>query len=197
MNRSIVGIVVLTLVGIALFCRTNMATAQRADPPASAAAATDLQVRFADARLRLARVELEIALEMNRKVGGTASKRELQRLEGNVDVARKQLVVAREFTHGSALPTQLTAADSAAKRADRHLQSVLEIHKRNPQAMSKIMIRRASIKAEMAKFRVELWQDPAYLPSLMDEMQWQIDRLTEQVIELTQRIDAIEGKLGN
>jgi len=196
MNRSIVGMVVLTLGGIGVYWPTNMADAQRPDPPASAAAATDLQVRFADARHRLARVEVEIALELNRKVGGTVSKREFRRLEANVDVASKQLVIAKEFTHGSAPSTQLTAADTAAKLADQDLQSASAAHKRNPQTISKIMVRRASIKLEMAKIRVELWQDPAYLPSLMDEMQWQIDRLTEQVIELTQRLDAREGRLG-
>ena len=42
----------------------------------------------------------------------------------------------------------------------------------------------------MAQIRVELWKDPAYLPSLMDRMQWQIDRLTEEVVELRERVDA-------
>ena len=35
-----------------------------------------------------------------------------------------------------------------------------------------------------------MWKDPDYLPSLVDQMQWQIDRLTEQVIELRNRLDA-------
>lgn len=162
--------------------------------PPDAATATSLQVRYAGARLRLARVDLEMARIMNDEVSGSVSPRELRRLETNFAVALKQLDIAREYTHGSTVPTQLSAAEAFAKLADRDYRAALEVNKNAAGTVSEVMVKRLHAKAELAKIRVECWKDPAYLPSLMDEMQWQIDRLTEQVIELSQRVESMPGQ---
>ena len=157
------------------------------------ALARHLQVRYADARLQLAETDLQIALETNQRVEGAVPEAELTRLRANVEVARELLDISKEYTHGSTPPAQLTAAETAAKIADLDLRNALQVNAARAGTISAARVRRLRIKAEMANIRVELWKDPYYIPSLIDEMQWQIDRLTEQVIELTQRIEVVEG----
>jgi len=192
MNQTIPRIRLMIVAFLVAVFNTNAIFAQDA-PPASGEASANLQVRYADARVRLARVGLEKALALNEKVQGSVPAREVKRLEASIAVAVKQLEIAKEYTHGSALPTQLTVARSAAKLAEDDVRRALEVNKKNPGMISELIIKELRVKAEMAAIRVELWKDPAYLPSLMDEMQWQIDRLTEQVIEVSQRLEAATG----
>jgi hypothetical protein len=190
MRRSLFWCTMFVLV----FCATNCLTAQNDQELVTAGKDTDLLIRAADARLRLAQADLEIALDSNRRAPGHVSGLELKRLEANIEVAQKQLGVTKQFSHGSAYPNQLFAAQATADLAQQDHRSALRVNKRRPGTIPKTVVNRLKIKAELANIRLELWKDPeAYMPSMMHEMQWQIDRLTEQVIELSQRLDAEEN----
>lgn len=180
---------------VLILCGTGHIVAQNDQPPVDEGTQTNLLVRSADARLRLAQADLEIALERNRQVPGNVSDMDLKRLKANIRVARQQLAVTRQISHGSAYPNQLVAAKSAAEMAHQEYHSALKANKDLPGTIPMPLINRMKIKAELANIRVELWKDPGdYIPSMMHEMQWQIDRLTEQVIELSERVEAQEKK---
>ena len=132
---------------------------------------------------------------MHRRAPDNVSELEHKRLKANIQVAQNQLEITKQFRHGSAYPNQLVAAQATADLAQQDYQSSLKANERLPGTICKTRINRLKIKAELANIRVELWRDPgAYMPSMMHEMQWQIDRLTEQVIELSQRLDAEENE---
>ncbi len=164
------------------------------NPPTDADKATELQVRYADARLRLAKADLELARELNATVEGTIPEVEVARLRTNIAVAKRQLEIAKEYTHGSTMPVQLKAAEAGVAMAEAELKSALEVNTRLPKTFNATRIKKLRIKLELAKLRVEMWKDPNYLPSLVDQMQWQIDRLTEQVIELDERVDSLGAR---
>lgn len=183
---------------ILIFYGTSCLTAQSEQEPVTGREETNHLIRAADARLRLAQADLEIVLYGNRRAAGVVSGLEIKRLEANIEVAQKQLKLTRQFSHGSAYPNQLVAAQATAELAQHDYQSSLKVNERHPGTIRKTVLNRLKIKAELANIRMELWKDPgAYMPSMMYEMQWQIDRLTEQVIELSQRLDAEENAEAN
>jgi hypothetical protein len=50
-------------------------------------------------------------------------------------------------------------------------------------------VQRHETKAEIARLRLALWEDPANVPSIIDEMQMQIDQLTDHVVDLLDQIE--------
>jgi hypothetical protein len=50
---------------------------------------------------------------------------------------------------------------------------------------------RLRARVEIAELRVELWRDPAHVPSMTDRVQIQIDQLTDIIIDL---LDDIENR---
>ena len=61
-----------------IFCGTSNVTAQNEQQPVDAENETHRLIRSADARLRLAQSDLEIALDINRRVPGNVSGLELE-----------------------------------------------------------------------------------------------------------------------
>ncbi|MEZ6072891.1 MAG: hypothetical protein R3C10_22165 [Pirellulales bacterium] len=48
------------------------------------------------------------------------------------------------------------------------------------------------LKAEVAQLRAEMWREHSYEPLLVEQLQWQIDRLAEEVVELNHRVQELE-----
>lgn len=173
-------------------CVQEMAVAQPLPTSSSATEAPTLQMRYAEARVRLAELALEKAQEANRKIHNTISSIEMRRLEEQVILAQKQRALARQYTTGTSTQTQLSAARAALRIAEANHRVALEAQQKNAGAFSEILLKEIEARLEIARLRVEIWEDPVYLPTLVDELQWQIDRLTEQVITLSQRVQDLE-----
>lgn len=71
-------------------------------------------------------------------------------------------------------------------RAD--LESAQRSNQRRAGSVSETGIRRLQAKLELAELRLELLRNPTYVPSLIDEMQWHIDQLTDEIIDLRHRL---------
>ena len=49
------------------------------------------------------------------------------------------------------------------------------------------------LKSEIAKLRLEIWSHPGTnVLSLMDHMHWQLERVSEEVLDLQRRVDKLE-----
>ncbi len=185
----------VSILFVLVLCVTGSILAQNEQQPIDERKHDNLLIRLADARLRLAQADLDHALDRNRQVPGNVSNLELKKLKTNIEVAKKQLAVSKELSYGTAYPNQLVAAQAAAELAEQALRSSLKSNEAIPGTIPLSLVNRRKINVELTKIRVELWKDPgAYIPSMMHEMQWQIDRLTEQVIELNQRFDTVEDQ---
>ncbi len=119
-------------------------------------------------------------------------------LQANLEFARKQLEVAQQYEHGATLPLQLVYAEKTAALAERELEEAVFLNKNSPSRISQLNVKRLRAKAEIAALRLKMWRSDKYVHSLIDQMQWQIDRLTEQIIDLNHRVgkkllaDAVE-----
>ncbi|MFM8414389.1 MAG: hypothetical protein ACKOCX_06660, partial [Planctomycetota bacterium] len=81
-------------------------------PSAEAAAAADLKVRYAMARLRLAELDLERALAANRMLPGAVGPRELQRLRNHIRLMRRHVEIARDQPRTAARQATIAAAEA-------------------------------------------------------------------------------------
>lgn len=74
----------------------------------------------------------------------------------------------------------LSAEAAAAALAANH---------RVPGAVSELNVKRLRARLELAEIRIALCKNPDYELSLLDEMQWNIDQLTDQLIDLRHQVE--------
>ena len=167
-----------------------LAAAAAADEPAPADASSLLHLRYAEARLKLARLALERARAADAQAGArVVSETDLRRLEARIRVLEGQVEVNRTVPHGNGIHAQIARARAAAEVADEDLRQARDLHDRQPKAIHPIDLDRYAARAEIARLRVELLEDPENVPSIIDQMQLQLDQLTDHVLDLLDQIE--------
>jgi hypothetical protein len=149
----------------------------------------DLQIRYAWARLRLAELDLERALAANRDTAGAIGEREIERLRNHIAVMEKRLEIARARPRTASRQAMVAAAEAARDNARGDLEAALRSRGRKDRSVSDLTVERLRAKLELAEIRLELCRNPEYELSLLDEMQWSIDQLTDQVIDLRHQVE--------
>jgi len=190
----------LAVLGAVICC--GLASSLQAEPPPSVAddavaetpaeaeaREADLRVRYAMARLRLAELDLERALAANQQVKGAVGEREIARLRNHIRLLERQVEITREQPRTAARQATIAAAELARDSAMADLEAARRANQRAKGSVSGINIERLETRVELAEIRVELCRNPAYELSLLDEMQWNIDQLTDQMIDLRQRVE--------
>lgn len=158
------------------------------DPPSDDSSV--LHLRYAEARLKLAKLDLDRALAADRQAGDrVTSDTDTRRLRARIRVLEGQVEANRLHPHGNGIHGQRARARAAAEVAEEDLQAIRAVRERNPQAAAEIDVERYATRAEIARLRVALWEDPTNVPSLIDEMQLQIDQLTDHVLDLLDEIE--------
>lgn len=161
-----------------------------ASTPTPADPTRDLVVRFARARLRLAELDLERALDINARAPAAIGGRQIDRLEHRVESLRRQVEVARDQPRTAARQVTVAAAEAARDVANVDLERARAANRRMPGAVSEVNLKRLEAALDLADVRVQMCRNPDYDLSLLAEMQWSIERLTEEVVDLRHRLDA-------
>jgi len=189
---------------VAVGCGLSLtAVARSAEPTAGGAASrrsldtlspADLRVRYAESRRRLAELNLERAKRANQLSPKAVGPREVERLARHVELTSRQLEIARKKPRTTVKQTNLAAAEIAVANARADLQAARRANERTAvstklAAVTDVNIRRLEASLEMAEIHLELLNRPDYVPSLIDEMQWHIDQLTNEVIDLRHQLE--------
>lgn len=149
-----------------------------------------LRIRHAQACLELAESRLEHRLDINNRRPGFYTEKELRRYRQDVAVAKRHLATIRS---GDAVQVHLQHARELADVAKVDYQDALEVSAEKPGAMTKHQMNELRLKAEIAELRLAIWSHPeANVLSLMDHLHWQLERLSEEVLELQRRLDKVE-----
>lgn len=154
-----------------------------------AAAAAELKVRYATARLRLAELDLERALAANRAAHGAVGPREIERLQNHIRLLRRHVEIVRERPRTAARRATVAAAAAGRDDVRAELEAALAANHRVPGAVSDLNLERLRARLELAEIRVALCQNPDDELSILDEMQWNIDQLTDQLIDLRYQVE--------
>lgn len=148
--------------------------------------------RYAETYLELAEVQLEKRLNANKKVPGVYSKREIDRSRMNVAVAKEQLLLVTA-PEGDAILLHAKHAQEQAIVTDADYQRALKANAVFAGTYSELLIKELRLEAEVAELRVAIWSNPkTNVLSLLDHMHWQLERVSEEVLDLQKRVNKLE-----
>jgi len=105
-----------------------------------------------------------------------------------VRLARRQVEIARQRPRTTVNQTNLAAAEIAVEDARADLDAAVRANQHAEGSITRLNMERLEAKLHLAELHLQLLREPAYVPSLIDEMQWHIDQLTNQVIDLRHQI---------
>lgn len=110
----------------------------------------------------------------------------------NVAVAKEQLRLVK-VPDGDAIQLHLKYAQEMASAAAGDYQRAFKAKAAFDGAYSDLQIRELRLKAEVAQLRLAIWSNPGInLLSLLDHMHWQIERVSEEVLDLQKRVEKLE-----
>lgn len=143
----------------------------------------DVRIRYAEVKLELAKVELQLLLDANKKMP-VISQPLIERKRANIRVAEELVRAARRTSEsGDATQIHLVDAKEESDLAKRRYMKALELKDREV-VYSDLEMKQLQLLAESAQLRLEIWNDPRQTLSLIQHMQWQIERLSEEVLDL-------------
>ena len=158
----------------------------------AAEAPDQIRVRHAEACLELAELQWQSRLAQNRRVPNTFHEKELRRYEMNVAVARERLAAAK--TKGDVIGIQLEHAKQKAEVATADYEEAKAVRQSTPDMYSDQEMDELRLKAEIAQTRYAIWNhSKANLVSLMDHMHWQLEQVSEEVLEIQRRVEKLES----
>jgi hypothetical protein len=163
-----------------------------AEPGIALREADEVHLRYAEARLKLARLDLEKARRQNAAAKAPqVPASDIRRLELRVHALERQVEAIKGDPEGKLVGGQIARAEAIAELARDDLARLERVRAASPGAVAEIDVDRLRARVEIAELRVELWRDPAHVPSMTDRVQIQIDQLTDIIIDL---LDDIENR---
>ncbi len=147
------------------------------------------QLLYAKAYRDLAKVELQVALEVRKEFPAQFSQFDIQRKRNKVALAEELLRLAEipaAERKSSAVP--LKYATEKAALATSEYEAALK----KPDEYSVLRLEQLRLTARVADLRLQLWNYPTGIGSLFEQMRWQMERLSEEIVDLQQRVEELE-----
>jgi len=174
---------------------TSYGTAQTDGPRRSDAdnslSSESIRVRYARAYLKLANADLGIALDMNKRIGGTYPENTAQRLRNHVEMAKKKLQYELDGGKIKAHDIHLGELEGARKLAVMNLAKAIAVNNRLAGTVSELEVQRLRLVAEVARLAIARGRDPAAVSSPFAHLQWQLDQMRSELMRLQIRTDKL------
>jgi hypothetical protein len=174
---------------------TSYGTAQIDDPRHPVAGNSSLPesiyARYARAYLELAKAELDIAQDVNKRIGATYSKNTVQRLRNHVEIAQAKLKYELAGDASKLHDIHLRELEGAKKLAEMKLASAITVNQHLSGTVSELEIQRLRLAAEVARLAIARGRDPAAVSSPHAHLQWQIDQMRSELLRLQIRTDKL------
>ena len=152
---------------------------------------SSVQVQYHDILVQIAEVDLQIAAESNRKAPGSFPGQTIERLQTNVNVAR-QLHERATLGYGDMPEAHVLYAEARAQLSENNYRSAIKARELDPDSVPELKLEKIRLSAELARLRLEMWKHPESLTSLVDHMQWEIDQLSQEILQLHKRLERLE-----
>jgi hypothetical protein len=186
MNRRSI-VLPCALVGIAAFCLGAAGTQQATSPPEALEA---LLVRQAEGYARLAELNLQSAVESNRKAPGSISAFMMQALEQAVEAARGRVKQAQSGQSTNLFAGLAGAAAMAVKIAEADLARA---ERPDGFPLPEVDLARLRAKLEIARAERDIMQALGGQP-VIEQLQWLVGRQEFQLSDLSTRVEALEAR---
>ena len=162
--------------------------------PGSAAAADELQglnERYAKTSLRLAQLNLQRAIDANRKIARAVSSTEVERLRQIVNLAedevRKEMAAGKE--QGASMNVRTASAN--AKVAIAEWRKAQTANEREPGTVTADEMERLRLTAELAQLGLARERAAGNTQSVVGELEWQIAQLRQEVQDLRAMVERL------
>jgi hypothetical protein len=156
---------------------------------------SNAQIRYAQAVLDLANVELLLTEHLNLKLHSRVDTFDIARKRDSVLVAQEFLKVAKQrLSEGDAADINLRYAQEKALRARKQYEQVLQHGQNAADSIAHLQLERLRLRADVAELRALLWSRPENAVSFLERLHWRMDRLSEEVVVLQLRVDELEQK---
>jgi len=182
--RLLIVLALVTGLNFAVF-QQNRAPAQ----PAGAPSASELNIRYSEIYLELAKVQLQRSLDTNKQVPGTFTNVAIEALRQVVFVAEKQLDMFKK-SNGQPVNTFLVSAEANARACSVSYNRAKAVNQSNPGTIPAVEIERLRLTADLANINLEKAKTIGN-ESSQEYMQWQIDQLREEFFQLRNQLAQI------
>lgn len=155
----------------------------------------DVRVRYAEANLRLAEIELDMALTENKKIANVYSTLTVQRLRNNVAYAKEMVrFEVGDHSDHSLHKLHLSDLEMEWQFAEAELAAAVQANEVVPSSVDDLEIERLRAAAEVARLAVDKARDPTVTKSPIDHLQWRLDRIRSELTRLYVRMDRVESR---
>ena len=180
------------LIVLGLITGLNVSVAQQNQEPAPAAnnaSAGELNIRYAEIYLELAKLQLQRALDTNKQVPGTFTNTAVEALRQSVYVAEQQVDMLKK-SNGRPVNMFLVSAEINVRASAATYTRAKAVNQMSPGAIAQAEIERLRLTAELAKINLEKAKSIGNQSS-GEYMQWQIDQLREDFFQLRNQLARI------
>ena len=180
------------LIVLALIFGLNLSVVQQNAAPAPAAQSAtpfELNIRYAEVYLELAKVQLQRALDTNKQVPGTFTNVAIEALRQVVYVAEKQLDMLKH-SNGRPVNVFLLSAEANARASAATYKRAKAVNQMSPGAIPTAEIERLRLTAELAAINLDKAKSIGNEAS-QEYVQWQIDQLREDFFQLRNQLAQI------
>ncbi|EMB16443.1 MULTISPECIES: hypothetical protein [Rhodopirellula] len=171
-RNRLVRVVIAVLIGLPL---TSIAMTQEPN-----AATDDVDVRYFQKKLELAKHDLDTALKANRRIPNMNSKLSMLRLENQVAYATKLLQQAGKQTDHDLHKSHLQSVKNDVVLAEQQLAWAKKV----TGYLREDELKRLELNAQFARLALERAEQPEITADPMQHLQWQIDRLRSELLSL-------------
>ncbi|KAA5542085.1 hypothetical protein FYK55_14850 [Roseiconus nitratireducens] len=182
---------VVILVAIPVACSAQESDRESTSPPKTR---YELDLQYAQTRLRLAEVELAAVMEIERAAPGTISKLAIERLKSSVAIAKEQLAQAELASVTGPGQVRLRQAEEKERLARLDLQTAQQ--QREKGQISELELERLRLKHELAKLSLVILKEPEHFSTLLHFVEAKVDRLGDEILSLDQRLSKLEPVRG-
>lgn len=152
-----------------------------------------LDVRYARLFLRQSQIDLERALETNRRMPGSFQSTVIDSLRRTVSVAENWLEEATAKTNNGEYNPSLKAAEALAKSVRDDYAKIQEINRLAPKSINPMDLERAKVAVELADLRIARAK-AIDLKSPTALTQMQIEILREEIVALYSHVAKLEAR---
>jgi hypothetical protein len=160
--------------------------------PSEKHATESIDIRYARAHLRLAKLDLRRAVENNQRVPGMLSGTMIEKLRQSVVIAEEQLKQAMKGSKAQLHEIHLRSAETATTIAYANFQRIRSLHEKLPQSFLDIDVERA--RAEVANLNLERARDPKNSKYGLPHLQWQVEELRVQLLDVQIKVEELSSR---
>ncbi len=151
------------------------------------------RLRYAQAYLKYAEVNLKLANAANARVRRTVSDARLREYREEVEVARGLLAIAESGDRGNDFPTFLKLAEAAYSIELDRYRRAKRANERAPTSTSQLDVARLRLRSELALINLEHGRSLANASS-EKQTEWKMNLLYHEVLRLNEEVSQLRSR---